>query len=162
MVYYRGPLQGTGGLTVFPRPVPSPCDITCFHVIRWSAANLESFHLKFQFNGICAAEQKIQSAVVWGGMQIQRAELQSCLEKTQDDWTENVWPSNIWYDESDNTCYVTVACVGIKCCWFSLSITPLCIVRVLIWCRKHVWFREAPMQQKSKPVKWTLSYLVTV
>lgn len=91
MVHYGGLLQGTGSLTVFPRPVPSPCDITCFHVIRWSAVNLESFHLKFQFNGICAAEQKIQSAVVWGGMQIQPAELQSCLEQTQDDCKETGW-----------------------------------------------------------------------
>lgn len=58
--------------------------------------NLESFHLKFQFNGICAAEQKIQSALVRGGMQIQPAEVHADLEKTQDDWKETFVASNIW------------------------------------------------------------------
>lgn len=43
-----------------PAPV-RPCDITCFHVMHWSTQNLESFHLKFQFNGIYRAGQKIQS-----------------------------------------------------------------------------------------------------
>lgn len=87
---------GHEGLSVFPRPVPSSCDITCFHVIRWSAANLESVHLKFRFNGICAVEQKMQSSVVWRGMQILPVELQSSSERTQDDWKEAVWHNNIW------------------------------------------------------------------
>ena len=49
---------GQGQLVHIPQGRPSrvPCDITCFHGMHGSAANLESFHSPWQFDGISAAE----------------------------------------------------------------------------------------------------------